>query len=108
MYILLLWNATGIAQSCSGDAYFSITNQRCFSYTAVFSASVNALSSSQAINTIAARLQSQRVTENEPPNYLVSNKNIGIFSVAHAPTKTMTLKKLAPFFIITAATGKAP
>ena len=42
------------------------------------------------------------------PSAAISKRNIGIFVVDHAPMNMSTFENPAPFFIKTAATGKAP
>lgn len=48
------------------------------------------------------------VTTNLAPYADISNKSIGIFVVDHAPMNISILLNLTPFFIKTAAVGKAP
>lgn len=49
-----------------------------------------------------------RVMAKVVPKADISNRSIGIFVVDHAPMKIRILLNLTPFFIKTAATGKAP
>jgi len=50
----------------------------------------------------------RRDRANFAPRAEVSNRSMGIFVVDQAPMKIMMFMKLAPFFISTAAKGKAP
>jgi len=50
----------------------------------------------------------RRVTVNVGPSDVSSNKNIGILVVDQAPIKIRIFLKETPFFMKTAATGKAP
>ncbi len=42
------------------------------------------------------------------PSAAISKRNIGIFVVDHAPMKIKMFMNFTPFFMNTAATGKAP
>ncbi len=62
----------------------------------------------QAMMAIPAILIAKRESAKRLPKADISNNNMGIFVVDHAPIKIIILKSDAPFFIRIAATGKAP
>lgn len=77
-------------------------------YIFSFSLGETSLFTIEAMVKIPIKLSARRVRAKPDPRAVISKRNIGILVVDHAPIKIRIFEYLTPFFINTAATGKAP
>gem|GEM_PF-5278429 len=68
----------------------------------------NIISMAMAMTAIPTISMAGRAKVNRVPSAEFSKSSMGILVVDQAPIKIRMLVKLAPFFMSTAATGKAP